>query len=352
MISSLNLQNFRSYGNSAFEFEKGVNIIVGPNASGKTNLLEAVLVLCRGTSYRVKDSELIKFKRSWAKLDGFFGNQERILKLKAKPTGLEKKYQIDGTELRRLSFERKLPLVLFEPNHLQLITRGPDQRRDYFDDLLERSQLEYKTIIANYKRALSQRNTLLKKPRNIAQKQLFVWNVRLSELGAKIVAARQALAEDINKELSHTYSQIAGVKTKALLEYSCQLDIASYGSKLLSKLENNIDTDLERGFTGYGPHRDDFNSIINGQQASTTASRGESRSFMLALKIYEMEMLSNARSVKPILLLDDVFSELDGARRHSLVDYLKNNQVIITTTDADTVVGYFASGEHNLITLK
>src|SRR6266404_5873305 len=152
MITSLRLQNFRSYKDDSFEFDPGVNIVVGPNASGKTNLLEAVLVLARGSSYRVRDAELVQFDKPWARLDGTFQNNTRTIKLE--PLG--KSYLLDDKPFKRLSLERTLPIVFFEPNHLQLMTRGPDQRREYFDDLLERSLPIYKSLLSGYKRTLAQ----------------------------------------------------------------------------------------------------------------------------------------------------------------------------------------------------
>src|SRR6266576_6083774 len=125
MVTDLRLQNFRSYKDASFEFGPGVNIIVGPNASGKTNLLEAVLVLARGSSYRARDAELIKFDEPWARLDGFFDRQTRSLKLEKIQDMLDKTHLIDNKPYKRLGLERTIPAVYFEPNHLQLITRGP-----------------------------------------------------------------------------------------------------------------------------------------------------------------------------------------------------------------------------------
>jgi DNA replication and repair protein RecF len=340
-ISSIRLQNFRSYTDESFEFEHGVNIIVGPNASGKTNLLEAVLVLSRGSSYRVRDSELVQFNKPWVRLDSYFESQNRVVKIEEKNGKFDKTYEIDNKQYKRLSLERSIPLVYFEPNHLQFITRGPDQRRDYIDDLLERSQVGFKALSANYRRVLAQRNALLKLGRIIAQAQLFAWNVRLSELGTKIAEARVELITELNQGISGTYSKIARKESKIELFYDTQFPIEQYASRLLNKLETSTQTDLERGFTAYGPHREDISFYLNEQPMNLTASRGETRSLVLALKIFELDLIENTRGQKPIFLLDDVFSELDGARRHALVDYLKDHQTIITTTDADAIIEHF-----------
>jgi DNA replication and repair protein RecF len=343
MISSIRLQNFRSYSDESFEFEDGVNIIVGPNASGKTNLLEAVLALSRGKSYRAKDIELIKFNQPWARLDGFFGKQNRSLKLQREDDSADKAFDINNKNYKRLSLDNTVPVVFFEPNHLQLITRGPDQRRDFLDDLLERSTPGYKSLLASYKRALAQRNALLKREPHAGKSQLFAWNIRLSEIGSKVAEARSALIGDINKTLSKTYSQIAQHKSAVKVNYETPFPIGHYASSLLLKLEKNTNLDYERGFTAHGPHREDISFYLNNKSLGESASRGETRSLLLALKIFDLGLIEKARDQKPIFLLDDVFSELDGARRSALVGHLKNHQTIITTTDADAVVEHFTN---------
>jgi DNA replication and repair protein RecF len=346
MISTLRLQNFRSYADASFEFDPGVNIVVGPNASGKTNLLEAVLVLARGSSYRARDAELIKFDKPWARLDGFFEKHTRTVKLEPP----SKTYIIDDKPYKRLSLDKTLPTVYFEPNHLQLMIRGPEQRREYFDDLLERSQPAYRTLLNSYKRTLAQRNSLLKHGRRQAMQQLFVWNIRLSEQGSQIALARHNLMDEINDGIAKAYSNISHKRSKVRLEYDISFPIDNYASRLLHKLEAGTEADFERGFTAYGPHREDFILYLNEQNAAQTASRGETRSLLLALKIFELQLIEKVRGQKPIFLLDDVFSELDGSRRRALVEHLKNHQTIITTTDAEAVMEYFVD-DHKIIAL-
>lgn len=350
MIQSIRLQNFRSYTDESFEFEEGVNIIVGPNGSGKTNLLEAILALCSGSSYRARDLELIQFTEPWARLDGQFEKHQRVLKLVVDGKTAQKTFELDGKTFKRLSLERTVSAILFEPNHLQLVSRGPSQRRDYFDDILQRTLPGFKNLNARYHRALAQRNSLLKQNRARALEQLFAWDVRLSQLGAQIVEARLQLFEDINRSISKIYSAIANQKSKVGLVYQTPINTANYSSRLLSKLEASVEADFGRGFTGHGPHREDIIIYLNKQPASATASRGEMRSLLLALKIFELKLLENVRGQKPIFLLDDVFSELDGARRKHLVEHLEGYQTITTTTDADAVIEYF-SDRYNLIPL-
>lgn len=351
MINSIRLQNFRSYSDASFEFEPGANIVVGPNASGKTNLLEAVMVLAGSGSYKSKDINLIKHRSKWFRLDGFFASQERSVKFELKNDSQVKTYVINQKSYSRLSIENNVSLVYFEPEQLQSITRGPENRRAYFDELLERSQVGFKQTANAYRRTLAQRNALLKRGQSSAANQIFAWNVRLGDLGSKIAQSRQALADDLNKRLSKTYSKIAGHRTKAAIHYTNQFPIENYASRLVSTLEKNFSKDLERGFTSHGPHREDFELSINAKLVNETASRGETRSLLLALKKLELDLMQKTRGQKPILLLDDVFSELDGARRQALVDIISDHQAIITTTDADTAIEYFADDKHNLIPL-
>jgi len=348
VISTIRLQNYRSYRDESFEFEPGVNIVVGPNASGKTNLVEAALVLARGSSYKARDSDLVRRGAKWSRLDGFFGTSTRSVKLQAEGDTVSKSFIINSKNYHRLNLERSVPVVFFEPNHLQLITRGPEQRREYIDDLLERTRGDFKRLSASYRRALAQRNALLKTPPTRAKEQLFAWNIRLSELGAKIAQSRGELVSQINKNLTRTYNSIASQRSSLKLSYDSQFDIERYASRLLSKLESSVELDFARGFTAYGPHREDLTLYLNKQPMSQLASRGETRSLLLALKIFELSLVEKARGMRPVFLLDDVFSELDSARRRALVNYLKDQQTIITTTDADAVVEYFA-GQHTII---
>lgn len=341
MITDLRLQHFRSYSDASFEFQPGVNIIVGPNASGKTNLLEAILVLAAGSSYRVSDAELVQRQQPWARLDSHDSEDHgRIMKILLEPRPT-KTFELGGKIIRRLSLRDKLPVVLFEPNHLQLLAGSPEQRRTYLDDLLEQTEAGYGSLRREYKRILAQRNSLLKQPSLSATGQLFAWNIRLSEAAGQIVRARASLTAALNDRLSTLYGDLSHSSVLVELAYASRFEPGNYESHLLKKLEADLVLDQARGFTGAGPHREDLLVTFDGQPAGLSASRGESRTAVLALKILELDMLKAARPIAPILLLDDVFSELDGARRRALTNYLKDYQTFITTTDADVVIQNF-----------
>lgn len=351
MITDLRLRNFRSYANDSFEFSSSVNIIVGPNASGKTNLLEAVLIIARGGSYRAKDAELIKFKKPWARLESNLAvGGERIVKIENTEEKTKKLFNISGQVYQRLSLPKTLPTVLFEPNDLLMLGGAPERRRQFMDDLLEQAVPGFSTTRRQYKRTLAQRNTLLKKGHKAAKPQLFAWDVRLSELGSQIAHARAELVENMKSQAQDTYNSLSGSKNKIEFKYSSKISPKNYATDLLHKLEASAQTDFERGFTSHGPHRDDLQICIDDHFVQDAASRGETRSLLLVCKILEAKLLEQARGAKPALLLDDVFSELDGARRQALTKFLQNYQTFITTTDADVVIQHFTESA-NIIPL-
>ncbi len=373
-ITDIRLQNFRSYADSAFELASGVNIIVGPNASGKTNLLEAVLVLARGGSYRAKDAELVRFDAPWARLDAHINDEAtdnttvRTVKIECQQspgTGLmtddiakiscKKSYIIDEQTVYRLTAPKTLPLVIFEPNHLLLLSGSPELRRTFLDDLIEQTIPGFGAVRRHYKRVLAQRNALLKKgskkygtpgqtmdamPSRIAD-EMFVWNLRLSELAGKIVQERLALLTRINDIAGDVYTQISRVATDVSVNYISSLSVEQYESAMLKKLEHSLERDYMLGYTTAGPHREDIQVLLGNHILQDTASRGETRTIILALKIIELQLIESARPTPPILLLDDVFSELDGSRRQALTLFLRKYQTLITTTDADVVVQHF-----------
>lgn len=342
MIESLRLQQYRSYDDETFEFDDGVNIIVGPNASGKTNLLEGVLVVCRGNSFRARDSELIKFDRPWARLDAKVASHFRTVKITKNGNGTTaKQFTIDNNNLSRLPLNRQLRTILFEPNHLMILHGPPEARREYLDGVLSQIEQGYARQLRDYKRALAQRNALLKQGTR-ASSRLFAWNIRLSELGGNIAAARTAIVDSLANHLKTTYMSLTGSKnTNITITYTTICRVDDYASSMLSQLEARQDTDIERGYTTIGPHRDDITLFFGGRPAAEVASRGETRTVVLALKIIELGLIGDAFGQKPVVLLDDVFSELDGKRRKALTEVIKGYQTFITTTDADVVVQHF-----------
>ncbi len=346
MLQTLELTNFRSYGSGLFGFEPGVNIIVGANASGKTNLLEAIHTICTLHGFKAADKDLISLDSEWSRLEALTDDGTRISKLRA---DAQNSMEIDGVVKKRLTPQSSLPVVVFEPEHMLLLSSEPERRRNYLDGILSLTKPGYKATLTAYKRSVSQRNRLLKNE-NFNQSQLFVWDLQLSEKAGQIVRARLELLETLNKIASKHYKKLSNSKEELELSYKSKLETENYSDKLLTYLKQNIDTDRMRGFTTAGAHRDDIDIILKNKDAKTLASRGETRTIILSLKIAELELLHEQTGKAPILLLDDVFSELDGSRRRALAEALKEYQTFLTTTDADVAVDHFSA--YNIIPVE
>ncbi len=346
MLQTLELTNFRSYDNGLFGFEPGVNIIVGANASGKTNLLEAIHVIATLQSFKSADRDLIAINEQWSRLEAMTDDGVRVVKLQNdKPKIIE----IDGDIKKRLSNAHSLPIVVFEPEHMLLLSSEPERRRSYLDGILSLTQTGYRTSLLEYRRALAQRNRLLKQDEFTAD-QLFVWDIQLSQKAGFIANARNDLTKKLNLMCATHYQTIASNQEVLELAYVSKLPLENYSDQLLSYLRQHVATDRLRGFTGAGPHRDDLSIVLKDTDARITASRGETRSIILSLKIAELELLHEQTGKKPILLLDDVFSELDGSRRRALAEALHEYQTFLTTTDADVAVDHFSN--YNIIPIQ
>jgi DNA replication and repair protein RecF len=341
---SLTLINFRSYREYSVEFAAGVNIIVGPNGSGKTNLLEALYVLSHGSSFRATDRDMIKHDESWFRLEGAYDDLQRVMTCQVGSSGqIEKQFTVDGVKKARLTHNQRLPVVLFEPDHLRLLRESPSHRREYLDTLLSKLQPDFTWLKHQFERVLLQRNNILKRrlPPVARDDQLFVWDIKFAELSEQIVTRRRELVALFAGQMSEMYSTIAHRTHTVVLTYDSTVPTTDYRAGLLKLLQQNAQKDSERGFTTVGPQRDDLLVQLDGAPASAAASRGEVRSLLLALKMIELHLLHERYGTPPLLLLDDVFSELDAARRQALAKLAKEYQTLITTTDADAIVEHF-----------
>lgn len=339
MLQTLELTNVRSYKSGLFQFSDSVNIIVGPNASGKSNLLEAIHMSSSGEAFKSDDFSMINHDSDWARIDSRYDDQSRTIKIKKSP--LSKIFVFDDLEKKRFPADKNIPTVLFEPTHLLLLGGEPDRRRVYIDNLLTQTELGYGALLKSYKRILSQRNRLLKQE-TISPEHLFVWDVQLSDIAGKIFEYRKKYTDFLQEQLTENYQSVSGNDEILGITYESKIPGQQYANELLKKLKHDFTVDQARGFTGSGPHRDDLKITINSHDARDSASRGETRSIVLALKLAELKILEQKTGKKPLLLLDDVFSELDGKRRRTLSETLQKYQTFITTTDADVVIEHFS----------
>jgi DNA replication and repair protein RecF len=341
----LHLQGFRSYIDHTVRLNAGVTIVVGPNGSGKTNLLEALYVISTGSSFRGTDRELLNHDSDYFRLEATHDDDVRSLTYNPTDAQSPKHFSLDGVKRVRLNYQQKIPVVLFEPDHLRLLSGPPSARRDYLDAVLARLQPDFARQRSQFERALLQRNNILKhavRRSNALEDQLFAWNIKLAELSEYIVERRLGLVTFINERINRLYSHIADTPTDVVLRYESKTSIHGYKQILLQQLDESLDKDLARGYTRIGPQRDDFALHLNNAPSAATASRGEMRTLLLALKMCELALLHDQSTRPPLLLLDDVFSELDSARRRTLATLARPYQTIITMTDADIVKGYFS----------
>lgn len=344
MFQRLHVAHFRSYTEATIDFSPAVTIISGPNGSGKTNILEALYVLARGGSFRASDTELLQFQHPFWRLAATTSGSIRKIAFDSQRDSGKKQVEIDGVKKFRLAANQKLPLVLFEPNDLRLLTGSPARRRAFLDTTIAQLDPLYAAQLSKYDRALRQRNNLLKAD-VVRDDELFVWNMLLAELGAAIITRRQQHSAQLNSRLTEVYQSIARTQDVIHIAYS-QPSREHVQQYLLDSLHSRQARDRLYGFTSVGPHRDDLVFTFNDVTATSIASRGETRSIVLALKLIEINLVKELLGTQPLLLLDDVFSELDATRRKALVTVGRDIQTIITTTDADTAVDFDAGAKH------
>ncbi|MBO7718295.1 DNA replication and repair protein RecF [Candidatus Saccharibacteria bacterium] len=328
IIKKITLINFRNHKEYQLDCNKDTTLILGPNGSGKTSVLEAIYILTRGKSFRAVDSEILKRDADFYRIELEYDNGEKSI---ATFDGENKNFFILDKKVRRLPKKNKYPLILFVPSDLNLITHSPSRRRDYFDKFFSQLDESYNQSLLRYEKALKQRNELLKN--DSSTENIFSWNLLLAKYGISLTNYRQKFVDEINSELTKTYRSIAKNEDQVIINYVSEATDFTE-SKYLKKLEVNYEKDHLLGHTSFGVHRDDYVFLFNEKEANGSASRGETRSIILALKFIEAKLIFEKLHLKPIILLDDVFSELDNSRRRSLIDNFKDNQVIITSVEA------------------
>lgn len=230
--------------------------------------------------------------------------------------------------MKRLPKQWKYPVILFEPDDLHLVGTAPGRRREYFDRLFGQIDESYSVVLGKYEKALKQRNDLLRNEIATAD-NVFSWNVMLAKYGVELILRRRAVVERVNAEMTSVYREIAKNDDSCSLLYQQKdLDEGQY----LTVLVENLEKDQYLGYTSFGVHRDDYLFWFNNSLADGSASRGEIRSMMLALKFIEAKMVTEETGKAPVVLLDDIFSELDEKRQRHLIENFKDYQMIVTST--------------------
>lgn len=327
IIKEIKINNFRSHKEYFLKFNKKTTMIVGENGCGKTSVLEAIYEGLRGKSFKATDKDILKRGEEFYRIELDYCDGEKTIVVYDGEKN-KKIFQVQDKKFGRLPKKNKYPVVVFEPDDLNLIGASPNHKRTYFDRFFSQLSESYNNSLLKYNKALRQRNELLKRD-FLKAEEVFSWNVMLAKYGTEISLFRKNKTNEINKIITETYRGIADNKDAVQFVYTTHTEAQE--SEYLQQLERCFEKDKILGHTSFGVHRDDFEFRFNEKEADGTASRGEIRSIILALKFIEAGMLEKEKNIKPLILLDDVFSELDGKRQKCLVRNFKDNQVIITS---------------------
>lgn len=339
IIREIRVQNVRPYGLYSSPLNPGVTLILGKNGTGKTTLLESMYYLLQGTSFKGRDRDMITHGNTISNLliVDVNGVERRASLELGVDDKIKKTFTVEQKNTARLPTKHRHPVVLFEPDELRLLSSSPQRRRQFFDGVLSRLNPQYSTLLNRYQRVVLQRNELLKHQADTPQAtwdaHLFAWDIKYTELADVVMHQRREFVNASNQHLSRIYNSLAGGKHTVSVAYESSLPEQNYAQNLLKQLEHRRHTDALRGYTSLGPHRDDFLVYLDGHPANETASRGEMRTIMLAYKLLEVEMQQAAYGETPLILMDDVFSELDSTREQQLMHALKGHQTVITATD-------------------
>ena len=339
-IKSLNVENFRNYESENIEFLPTTNVFYGNNAQGKTNLLEAVYLFSHGRSHRAhSDTELIRFGSEFYLLTLKFCDSEREYTAQIRYSKNKKKQiKINNVPINKLSMLMSyLNAVMFSPEDLDLVKGSPSTRRNFFDEAISQMSPKYLSALINYNKALIQKNSLLKNLRTSrpdSDTMLSCWNEQLASNGAVILKHRLEFMEKIQKLVSPIHKDITNEQID--LQYLPGIKISDISqNEFYDILEKNQKREIEQGMSLVGIQRDDFKISINSNEAKIFGSQGQQRTCVLSLKIAETEYIKSIKDEYPVLLLDDIMSELDINRRKYLWECITDKQVIMTCTDTD-----------------
>lgn len=338
-VTELEVCNFRCHNDFKIKFKTNKTLIRGLNGSGKTSLIEAIYLLLRGKSFRGYDQDMIKNNSDWYKARVRLSDTERDEWREVRYLNQQNQsryFLVNQKKSSRLANYKKIPIVLFQPDDLNLINGSPSRRRQFFDEIISQIKPEHSALLSRYDKILRQRNNLIKTNLNASSDDLFSWDVMLANYGSQIIKNRLSLIRDINQKIEAVYQDITKVKDRIELKYSEDYKDETKIQQLLFK---NLNSQINFALgTTVGPQRDDFIINFNQNKAYQHTSRGENRSLVLSLKIIEADLISQYLGQAAVILLDDVFSELDEKRRRFLMSRTNQNQIIITSTEALDII--------------
>lgn len=347
LLNTIKLQNYRNYESLELETPHMVNVFLGSNAQGKTNLLESILVLALSKSHRTtKDKELIGWSSDSAHITGQVDKKYGSIKLELSYSQKGKKAKLNGLEQRKLSdYVGSLNVVMFAPEDLEIVKGTPGVRRRFLDMEIGQVQPGYLYWLQQYHKVLQQRNNMLKAGNASSDLALLeVWNMQLAQLGVKIMMKRQHFIHKLQTYAKQIHAGITNGAEELRLEYRPSFDCdasqdeAILFDQFMVKLTHVKDQEFRRGVTLVGPHRDDIGFYINDKEAQVFGSQGQQRTTALSLKLAELELIHEEIGEYPILLLDDVLSELDRNRQTQLIETFQSKvQTFITTTGLESV---------------
>lgn len=341
-IILLNLEGFRNHHASSLGFGNGLNFIFGGNAQGKTNILESIYLLIKGKSFRTNDHrEMISWGRDFGRIEASVKKKGGFSSATAMINEKEKTFRLDGKGVRKRA---DMGVVLFVPEETMLFKGAPQLRREYFDGFFGDLDGLYRAICGEYYRVLRARNALLKgiaeSDRDDVATEMEVWDTRLVETGTDLIIKRMEWSSRINGELPGMYTIMGGVGSGAQLVYLCSLageglDRNRVRAAFIQKLGERREIEILSGSTVVGPHRDDWTALIAGRDIRAFGSQGQMRVMVLGLKAVEFKMKGEKYDEPPVVLLDDVLSELDAPSADRLLKFIGelNGQVIITSTE-------------------
>ncbi len=337
IISRLEFDRFRNLKKGFVTFDKGINVIYGENAQGKTNILEALWLFTGAKSFRgAKDTELIEYDEQGAelKLDFFAEKREQTATVKF---GEKKEALLNGVKKKSPSkFGGVIKGVIFSPDHLSLIKDGPAERRVFLDQAINQLSPTYASLMTKYNHSVTQRNAILKDMRFNAglDTLLDAYERQIASLGCKIIRLRKRYIELINKFAPEIYLGISSGKENISIDY---ITVSEDEQEFTERLFYSRNDDISSGVTSVGPHRDDIEVLINGHSARKFGSQGQQRSCVLTLKLCEAAIIYDITGEQPIILLDDVMSELDEKRQDYILNSIGERQVFITCCDINSI---------------